>query len=216
MFTGLIRHLGTLEARSSRPGGARLRIAAPADLLGRAELGASIAVNGACLTSVAVDGRSWEADLSEETLAKTTLGRLPLGATLHLEPALRVGDPLDGHLVSGHVDGIGQLVSRPQGQGGVAEGLWRFSMPVALAPMTAPKGSIAVDGISLTVVDCGADWFTVALIPETVKHTALDAMRPGAPVNLEADPLGRFVARALALRGSDEKLAKFAQGGWGG
>ena len=216
MFTGLIRHLGTLEARSSRPGGARLRIAALPDLLARAEQGASIAVNGACLTSVAVDGRSWEADLSEETLAKTTLGRLPLGATLHLEPALRVGDPLDGHLVSGHVDGIGQLVSRPQGQGGVAEGLWRFSMPVALAPMTAPKGSIAVDGISLTVVDCGADWFTVALIPETVKHTALDAMRPGAPVNLEADPLGRFVARALALRGSDEKLAKFAQGGWGG
>jgi len=216
MFTGLIRHLGTLEARSSRPGGARLRIAAPADLLARAEQGASIAVNGACLTSVAVDGRAWEADLSEETLAKTTLGRLPLGATLHLEPALRVGDPLDGHLVSGHVDGIGQLVSRPQGQGGLAEGIWRFSMPAALAPMNAPKGSIAVDGISLTVVDCGADWFTVALIPETVKHTALNAMRPGAPVNLEADPIGRFVARALALRGSDEKLAKFAQGGWGG
>jgi len=216
MFTGLIRHLGTLEARSSRPGGARLRIAAPADLLARAEQGASIAVNGACLTSVAVDGRAWEADLSEETLAKTTLGRLPLGATLHLEPALRVGDSLDGHLVSGHVDGIGQLVSRPQGQGGLAEGIWRFSMPAALAPMNAPKGSIAVDGISLTVVDCGADWFTVALIPETVKHTALNAMRPGAPVNLEADPIGRFVARALALRGSDEKLAKFAQGGWGG
>jgi len=216
MFTGLIRHLGTLEARSSRPGGARLRIAAPADLLARAEQGASIAVNGACLTSVAVDGRAWEADLSEETLAKTTLGRLPLGATLHLEPALRVGDPLDGHLVSGHVDGIGQLVSRPQGQGGLAEGIWRFSMPAALAPMNAPKGSIAVDGISLTVVDCGADWFTVALIPETVKHTALNAMRPGAPVNLEADPIGRFVARALALRGSDEKLTKFAQGGWKG
>jgi len=216
MFTGLIRHLGTLESRSSRPGGARLRIAAQPDLLARAEQGASIAVNGACLTSVAVDSRAWEADLSEETLVKTTLGRLALGATLHLEPALRVGDPLDGHLVSGHVDGIGQLVSRPQGQAGVAEGLWRFSMPVALAPMTAPKGSIAVDGISLTVVDCGTDWFTVALIPETVRNTALDAMRPGAPVNLEADPIGRFVARALALRGSDEKLAKFAQGGWGG
>ena len=115
MFTGLIRHLGSLESRSSRPGGARLRITAPADLLARAERGASIAVNGACLTSVTVDGQAWEADLSEETLEKTTLGRLPLGATLHLEPALRVGDPLDGHLVSGHVDGIGQLVSRPHG-----------------------------------------------------------------------------------------------------
>ena len=216
MFTGLIRHLGTLESRSSRPGGARLRIGGPADLLARAELGASIAVNGACLTSVAVDGRAWEADLSEETLARTTLGRLPLGARLHLEPALHVGDPLDGHLVAGHVDGIGQLLSRPQRQGGVDEGIWRFSMPVDLAPMTAPKGSIAVDGISLTVVDCGSDWFTVALIPETVTRTGLNAMRPGDPVNLEADPIGRFVARSLALRGSDEKLARFAQGGWSG
>jgi riboflavin synthase len=215
MFTGLIRHLGTLESRSSRPGGARLRIAAPADLLARAEQGASIAVNGACLTSVAVDGRVWEADLSEETLEKTTLGRLALGAVLHLEPALRVGDPLDGHLVSGHVDGIGQLLSRPHGEGGVDEGIWRFTMPLALAPMTAPKGSVAVDGISLTVVDCGNDWFTVALIPETVRNTALNAMRPGDPVNLEADPIGRFVARALAMRRSEEKLTKFAQGGWG-
>jgi riboflavin synthase len=215
MFTGLIRYLGTLEARASRPGGARLRIAATADLLARAELGASIAVNGACLTSVAVDGRAFEADLSEETLAKTTLGRLALGSVLHLEPALRVGDPLDGHLVSGHVDGIGQLLSRPQAQGGIAEGIWRFSMPMGLAPMTAPKGSVAVEGISLTVVDCGTDWFTVALIPETVLHTALKGMRPGDPVNLEADPIGRFVARALVLRGSDEKLARFAKGGWG-
>ena len=211
MFTGLIRHLGTLESRASRPDGARLRIGAPVDLLARAELGASIAVNGACLTSVAMDGRAWEADLSEETLAKTTLSQLPLGAIVHLEPALRVGDPLDGHLVAGHVDGIGQLVSRSPG-----EGLWRFSMPPVLAPMTAPKGSVAVDGISLTVVDCGADWFTVALIPETVTRTALQDMRPGDPVNLEADPIGRFVARALALRGSDEKLARFAQGGWQG
>jgi len=211
MFTGLIRHLGTLESRTSRPGGARLRIAAPADLLARAEQGASIAVNGACLTSVAADSRAWEADLSEETLDKTTLGRLPLGAVLHLEPALRVGDPLDGHLVSGHVDGVGRLLERPQD-----EGIWRFAMPAALAPMTAPKGSVAVDGISLTVVDCGTDWFTVALIPETVTRTALKGMRPGDPVNLEADPIGRFVARALALRASDEKLARFAQGGWNG
>jgi riboflavin synthase len=177
-------------------------------------LGASIAVNGVCLTSVAVDGRSWEADLSEETLAKTTLGRLALGTKVHLEPALRVGDPLDGHLVSGHVDGIGLLLARPHGQGGVDEGIWRFTMPSELAPMTAPKGSVALDGISLTVVDCGTDWFTVALIPETVTRTALKAMRPGDPVNLEADPIGRFVARALVLRGSDEKLTRFVQGGW--
>ncbi len=214
MFTGLIRHLGTLESRSVRPGGARLRIAAPADLLARAELGASIAVNGACLTSVAVDGRAWEADLSEETLAKSTLGRLALGANLHLEPALRVGDPLDGHLVSGHVDGVGQLLERPRTQGGLDEGIWRFTLPPELAPMTAAKGSIAVDGISLTVVDCGRDWFTVALIPETVMRTALASLRPGDPVNLEADPIGRYVARALALRGTSDRLQAFVQHGW--
>lgn len=191
-------------------------MAAPADLLARAETGASIAVNGACLTSVAVDGRAWEAELSEETLARTTLGRLATGTALHLEPALRVGDPLDGHLVAGHVDAIGQLLARPQAGGSSQdEGIWRFAMPLELAPMMAPKGSVTVDGISLTVVDCGTDWFTVALIPETVKRTALVAMRPGDSVNLEADPIGRFVARALALRSRDEKLATFAQRGWG-
>jgi riboflavin synthase len=120
-----------------------------------------------------------------------------------------VGDPLDGHLVAGHVDAVGQLLTRP-----LDEGLWRFSMPSELAPMTAPKGSVAVDGISLTVVDCGADWFTVALIPETVRRTALAGMRPGDPVNLEADPIGRYVARALSLRGREERLEAFARRGW--
>ncbi|WP_306590554.1 riboflavin synthase [Geothrix sp. 21YS21S-4] len=214
MFTGLIRHLGTLESRVPRRGGARLRITASAELLARAERGASIAVNGACLTSADADARAWEADLSEETLAKTTLGRLAPGALLHLEPALRVGDPLDGHLVAGHVDGVGQLLERPHGT--ADEGIWRFAMPAALAPMTAAKGSVTVDGISLTVVECGVDWFTVALIPETVAVTALKGMRPGDPINLEADPVGRFVARALALRTSDDRLARFARQGWGG
>jgi riboflavin synthase len=211
MFTGLIRHLGTLESRSPRPGGARLRIACGAEVLARAELGASIAVHGACLTAVSRDDRGWEAELSEETLAKTTLGRLALGATLHLEPSLCVGDPLDGHLVSGHVDSVGELLERPGG-----EGLWRFSLPALLAPMTAAKGSITVDGISLTVVDVGPDWFSVALIPETVSRTALKDLKPGAAVNLEADPIGRHVARALALRSSAKKLSAFAESGWAG
>ena len=210
MFTGLIRHLGTLDGRQSRPGGARLRIAAPPEVLERAEPGASICVLGACLTATARDARSWSADLSQETLDRTTLGRLATGAVLHLEPSLRVGDPLDGHLVAGHVDAIGRLLERPRG-----EGLWRFAMPAALAPMTAAKGSLAVDGISLTVVDCGLDWFTVALIPETVRRTRLEAMAPGEEVNLEADPVGRYVARALQLGGSDEKLRSFARNGWG-
>jgi riboflavin synthase len=209
VFTGLIRSLGTLEGRSARPSGARLRISAPSDLLERAEEGASICVNGACLTAVARDARAWEAELSQETLDKTTLGQLAPGALLHLEPSLRVGDPLDGHLVAGHVDGVGRLQERPRG-----EGIWRFSMPAGLAPMTAPKGSVAVDGISLTVVDCGTDWFTVALIPETVRRTRLETMVCGEAVNLEADPVGRYVARALALRASGDKLQRFAEGGW--
>ncbi len=211
MFTGLIRYLGALESRTPRSGGAMLRITAPSEVLDRAELGASIAVNGACLTSVLRDGRAWETELSEETLLKTTLGRLPVGATLHLEPSLRMGEPLDGHLVSGHVDGLGSLLERP-----IGEGIWRFSMPSLFGPMTAPKGSIAVDGISLTVVDCGRDWFSVALIPETVKRTTLAAMKPGGAVNLEADPIGRYVARALEMRGVDENLARFVERGFEG
>ena len=186
-------------------------MAAPSGLLERAELGASICVNGACLTAVARDGQGFEADLSEETLQKTTLGRLAPGALLHLEPALRVGEPLDGHLVSGHVDAVGRLLERPQG-----EGIWRFAMPPELAPMIAPKGSVAVDGISLTVVDCGRDWFTVALIPETVRRTRLDVMTPGAESNLEADPIGRYVARVLKLSEGETRLRRFAQEGWPG
>jgi len=209
MFTGLIRHLGSLDARTPRTGGARLRIGAPAELLKRAELGASICVNGACLTAVARDARAFEADLSEETLLKTTFGQLAIGASLHLEASLCVGDPLDGHLVSGHVDGVGRLLERPEG-----EGLWRFAMPVELAPMLAPKGSVAVDGISLTVVDCGVDWFSVALIPETVRSTRLEAMRSGSAVNLEVDPIGRYVARTLELQGTEKRLSRFAQQGW--
>lgn len=209
MFTGLIRHLGTLDSRLPRPGGARLRIAAPGELLERAERGASICVNGACLTAVARDAKAFEADLSEETLEKTTFGRLALGAMLHLEPALRVGEPLDGHLVSGHVDGVGRLAERPEG-----EGIWRFGMPPALAAMVAPKGSVAVDGISLTVVDCGQDWFTVALIPETVRRTRLEGARPGEAFNLEVDPIGRYVARTLELQGTRDRLRRFAREGW--
>ena len=209
MFTGLVRHLGTLESRHPRAGGARLRIAAPAELLERVEPGASICVHGACLTSVVVDGRGFEAELSEETLARTRFGAMATGALLHLEPSLRVGDPLDGHFVMGHVDGLGRLVARPQG-----EGLWRFAFPPELAALIAAKGSIAIDGISLTVVEAGRTDFSVAIIPETVTRTSLKELRPGGPVHLEVDPLARYVARALQLGASEETLRGFAQRGW--
>ena len=194
MFTGLIRHLGTLESRSSRPGGARLRFAATADLLTRAKQGASIAVNGACLTSVAVDARAWEADLSEETLAKTTLGRLPLGVTLHLEPALCVGDPLDGHLVSGHVDGRAEVLETSQ-EGGSQRLSCR--VPPGLQRYIARKGSVSLDGVSLTVNEVeGAD-FSVNLIPHTLAVTTLGALRRGARLNLEIDIIARYAERLL-------------------
>lgn len=209
MFTGLIRHLGTFDSRRPRGGGARLRIAAEPSLLERAEPGASVCVHGACLTSVAVAGGGFEAELSAETLARTRFASMRPGAVLHLEPSLRVGDPLDGHLVMGHVDGLGRLLQRVDG-----EGLWRFSFPPELGPLVAAKGSIAVDGISLTVVEAGPSEFSVALIPETVARTALRELRPGDPVHLEVDPLARYVARALQLGASEAKLRDFAERGW--
>ncbi|MBI4913781.1 MAG: riboflavin synthase [Acidobacteria bacterium] len=209
MFTGLIRHLGTLQSRQARRGGLGLRLAAPSELLDRAEPGASVCVHGACLTSVARDGTTFEVELSEETLARTRFGDMAPGTRLHLEPSLRVGDPLDGHFVMGHVDGLGRLLERPGG-----EGLWRFAFPPALAALLAPKGSVAVDGISLTVVEVGPDGFSVALIPETVRRTALDGLRRGDPVHLEADPIARYVERARQLQGSEERLREFARRGW--
>lgn len=195
MFTGLIRELGSLKGRERRKEGARLEITASPTLLLRATVGSSICVNGVCLTSTYVDEESWIAELSDETLQKTTLGTLRIGTSLHLEPSLRLGEPLDGHSVSGHVDGLGHVLERTEG-----EGLWKFSMPIFISTMTAPKGSITVDGISLTVVECGLDWFTVSLIPETLRQTALKDYRPNQSVNLEADPMGRYIAHALAMR----------------
>jgi riboflavin synthase len=209
MFTGLIRHLGSLASRRPRPGGLRLRIAAEPALLERAEPGASICVHGACLTSVAVDASGFEAELSEETVVRTRFLDLAIGAVLHLEPSLRVGDPLDGHFVMGHVDSLGRLLERP-----ADEGLWRFGFPPDLAPLVAAKGSIAVDGISLTVVEAVRDSFTVALIPETVARTGMKHLKPGMAVHLEVDPLARYVARALALGQSDQILSRFAREGW--
>ncbi|MDR2697587.1 MAG: riboflavin synthase [Holophagales bacterium] len=210
MFTGLIRHIGTLASRRPQGRGARLCVEAVPELLARAEHGASVAVMGVCLTAVSVDSKSFEADLSEETLSKTTLGNLPVGARLNLEPALRVGDPLDGHLVSGHIDSVGRLLDRAN-----KNGLWRFAMPAELAAMIAPKGSVAVDGISLTVVEANAQSFSVALIPETAAATALKDLRCGAAVNIEADPIGRYVARFMSLGNTNERLENFIKNGWG-
>jgi riboflavin synthase len=160
-------------------------------------LGESIAVNGTCLTVVAFDAQSFRADASNETLALTTLGRLPVGAAVNLERAMRPTDRLGGHLVSGHVDGVGAVAAISQD---ARAQRWRFTAPEAVLRYVAKKGSICVDGVSLTVNEVDADGFEVALVPHTVAHTAFADTGPGDAVNLEVDLVARYVERLLQGR----------------
>jgi len=197
MFTGLIEGVGSLAARETRGGDARLRIDTGTLPFGDAALGESIAVNGVCLTVVAFGVAHFEADASNETLALTTLGTLPVGRALNMERAMRPDDRLGGHLVSGHVDGVGRVLSihddaRAQ--------RWRFTAPRVLLRYVARKGSICVDGTSLTVNDVDDDGFEVALVPHTVSHTAFSQARVGDAVNLEVDLVARYVERLLSVR----------------
>ena len=195
MFTGLVQGVGHLAARTARGGDARLRIAIGTLPLADAQLGESIAVNGVCLTVVAFDGTAFEADASNETLALTTLGALPIDAPLNLERALRAGDRLGGHLVSGHVDGVGKVRSiEPDARAQ----RWSFTAPAPLLRYIAKKGSICVDGTSLTVNEVDEHGFEVALVPHTVAHTAFQATRAGDPVNIEVDQVARYVERLLS------------------
>jgi len=194
MFTGLIEELGTLAARD----GARFRFAASL-VTADARVGDSIAVNGCCLTVVQLGPGWWSADVVDETLARTTLGDLQPGSAVNLERPLRLGDRLGGHLVQGHVDGVGEVVS-------VAPAL------VVRTPDTrylVEKGSVAVDGVSLTVVDVAGHQFSVAVIPHTSEVTTLGHRRPGDRVNLEFDLVAKYVEGLVARRGSaSEKLAE--------
>jgi riboflavin synthase len=194
MFTGLIEGVGTLAQRTPRGGDVRLRIGVGTLAFADAALGESVSVNGVCLTVVAFDADAFEADASNETLARTTLGGLAVGAALNLERAMRPSDRLGGHLVSGHVDGVGAVLSvhddaRAQ--------RWRFAAPAALLKYVAEKGSICVDGVSLTVNAVDAQGFEVALIPHTIAHTAFASARVGDAVNLEVDLVARYVERLL-------------------
>jgi len=200
MFTGLVQGVGRLAARESRGGDARLRIVIGSLPLADAQLGESIAVNGVCLTVVAFDGEAFEADASNETLALTTLGALAIGASLNLERALRADERLGGHLVSGHVDGVGKVRSiEPDARAQ----RWSFSAPAPLLRYIAKKGSICVDGTSLTVNEVDDHGFEVALVPHTVANTAFHTTRPGDPVNIEVDQVARYVERLLAARSNE-------------
>ncbi|MBP6750662.1 MAG: riboflavin synthase [Xanthomonadaceae bacterium] len=199
MFTGLIEGVGRVLAVEPRGGDARLRIAVGSLPFADVAMGESIAVNGVCLTVVEFDATSFAADASTETLALTTLGGLGVGRAVNLERAMRPTDRLGGHLVSGHVDGVGRV--QQVWQDARAQ-RWRFLAPAPLLRYIAVKGSICVDGVSLTVNAVDDAGFEVALIPHTVDHTAFSSTNVGDAVNLEVDLVARYVERLLNSRES--------------
>jgi riboflavin synthase len=195
LFTGIVVDVGRIVGRETRDGDVRLTIACTQLEEARLRIGDSICVQGCCLTMTAVAGRSFAADLSRETLALTTFGELEVGAAVNLEPSLRAGDDLGGHLVSGHVDAIARVTSA------VADARSRrltISVPTALMRYIARKGSVTLDGVSLTVNEVGNDSFGVNLIPHTLTVTTLGRLKAGDGVNLEVDQLARYVERLLA------------------
>lgn len=200
MFTGLIAGVGRLLARQSIGGDARLLFDVGTLPIDDVQMGESIAVNGVCLTAVAFDDRTFQADASNETLALTTLGALTVGRALNFERAMRASDRLGGHLVSGHVDGVGCVLSSVDD---ARAQRWRFALPRELLRYVAGKGSICVDGVSLTVNAVDGEGFEVALVPHTVAHTAFAETLVGDPVNLEIDLVARYVERLLQGRAQD-------------
>lgn len=196
MFTGIVTALGSV--RYLVPPGTgddmRLEIAAPWPDAASIPVGASIACSGCCLTAIAVASHWFTVQVSAETLAKTTIGQWRIGTRVNLERALRVGDELGGHLLTGHVDGIGETVSAVPDHESTR---WRVRFPPELARFIAPKGSIAVDGVSLTVNEVDGDEFGVNVIPHTSAGTTFGQLFPGARVNIEVDLLARYVARLL-------------------
>jgi riboflavin synthase len=194
MFTGLVRCLGTVREIHAAGPGRKLVIHAPA-VSRDASVGDSIAVNGCCLTAVECSGECVSFEAGPETLARTNLGALAAGNRVNLEPSLRVGDPLGGHFVTGHVEAVGTLESRRD------EGDWStiyFRFPGELGRYMVAKGSIAVDGVSLTLVDVETERFSVALIPHTLAATTLGQLRAGDRVNLETDLLAKYAQKQLA------------------
>ena len=201
MFTGIIREVGSVEGVERTPDGARLRVRA--ELAGQLAEGDSVAVSGACLTVVVADATAFEADVMNQTLSLTTLGSLEPGARVNLEPALRAGEPLGGHLVQGHVDGTAAVTAT------VDDGFARrvqLRLPDPLHRYVAEHGSVTVDGVSLTVAELAPEGAEVSLIPETLERTTLGELADGSEVNLEVDIVARYAERlmqGLGKEGSD-------------
>ena len=191
MFSGIIEAVGEVVALHPKGGDAELTLKSPFRGL---TVGESIAVNGACMTVTTHRGATFRVVVSAESLRRTTLGTLRAGSRVNLERSLRMSDRLSGHFVFGHVDGVGALAAiAPEG----GSALYRFTLPASLARFLVEKGSIAVDGVSLTVFACNRRSFSVAVIPHTAAATTLGTLRPGAAVNLETDMLARYVDRAV-------------------
>jgi riboflavin synthase len=200
MFTGLIEGVGMLVSREMRGGDARLRVAVGSLPFADVAMGESISVNGVCLTVVAYDDAHFDVDASTETLTLTTLGRLLPGSALNLERAMRPDGRLGGHLVSGHVDGVGAVAAIEED---ARAQRWTFTAPHALMKYIAQKGSICVDGVSLTVNAVRGDRFEVALIPHTIANTAFERASVGDAINLEVDLVARYVERLATVRAQE-------------
>lgn len=194
MFTGLVQSLGTVAALEPLAGGARLRIDAGGLDLGDVAVGDSIAVNGCCLTAVTVEGSEFTCHLTAETLSRTSFGTLRPGVLVNLERPMKAGGRFDGHIVQGHVDGVGKVVRLARDERAAELAV---SVPGGLLRYLVEKGSITVDGVSLTVAGLRGRVFTVALIPYTLERTNLHAARPGTRVNLEVDVIAKYVERLL-------------------
>ena len=191
MFTGIIEGLGTIKSIAPAAGGSRMRIQADFPMEGL-RIGDSVAVSGACLTAVTFEHQIFEVDVSPETMAKTTLGQAKVGHRVNLEQALRFGDRLGGHLVSGHIDGIGVIRAKRPAANAV---IFVFEIPESLARYVVAKGSIAVDGISLTVNACDRASFEVSIIPHTARVTTVGLKNVGDRVNIETDMIGKYIER---------------------
>jgi riboflavin synthase len=212
MFTGLVSDIGVVERVAPRQGGARLTLRPARIDVATLALGESVACAGACLSVVERGGGLVSFEAVPETLARTTLGGWRPGTRVNLERALALGDRLGGHMVQGHVDAVGEVLARaPEGQGARLS----IRLPEAIAPLVVEKGSIAVDGVSLTVAALGADRFEVALIPDTLARTTLGDAGPGTPVNLEADLVARHVARLVAASGAAKGISAADLARWG-
>ena len=199
MFTGLVEEVGTVRRKEGREGFQRTIVAASPPFLDHLRVGDSVNVDGVCQTIVACGPQGFSFESIEETLRLTTLGNLKAGDRVNLERSLRAGDPLGGHLVAGHVDGVGRVADRSDR---LTDSVYRIEIPKGLEKYIAKKGSIAVNGISLTVVDLNEGCFTVAIIPHTMKATNISLRHPGDTVNIEVDMVARYIERLLGSRAS--------------